>query len=195
MHDNITPKLNLLHTQVEYSDMQMKEGILWIIIICLTVSCQTKYVSEAQRFEASVRKELPFRIDSLQWVEGTETSTFRFANKEYVSTPPDAEISIDEGLSVYRTFIPEQPSRQRLDKIWRNVVVSKKNRRVICIDRYLKQGKTEGWIYVMQSESEKYPTYGTYHWDVSDSHNIESVGGVLDGLRKIALQRLIGNKR
>lgn len=79
--------------------------------------------------------------------------------------------------------------RQSEDNVWRNVIVSRKSQRVMCIDRYLRQGRTVGYCYVLQSERKEYPVYGTFHWDVSDSRNIEMVGMMLDDLKKIALQR------
>ena len=159
----------------------------------LLAGCQTKNISEVQRFEKSVRKELPFRVDSLQWIDGTNATTYHFANHDYESTFPDAEIGSDGQLSVYRNFLYAMPARQSDDVIWRNVVVSPKNQRVICIDRYLREGKTQGYVYVLQSENKKYPTLGNYHWDVSDSHNAESLGGSLQHLRELTLKRLRGN--
>lgn len=146
-----------------------------------------KDISEIQQFEASIRKELPFRVDSMHWVTGGDMATFQFSNQDYVTTPPDAEINADGVVVVYNT---QTPTRQSEEKIWRNVVVSRKNRRVVCVDRYLREGRTRGYVYVMQSESKKFPTFGKYHWDVSDSHNIESTGITLSSLDKIAVKRL-----
>ena len=57
--------------------------------------CKTQKVSEYERFETSIRMEIPFRVDSLRLIDETDVVTFRFANQEYVSTPPDAIISPD----------------------------------------------------------------------------------------------------
>ena len=154
--------------------------------------CKIQKVSEYERFETSIRKELPFRVDSLHLIDGTDVTTFGFANQEYVSTPPDAIISPDGTYHVYKTFVLEPPMRQKEDMIWRNVIVSKKNRRVICVDRYLRESKTQGYVYVMQSESEKFPHYGKYHWDVSDLHNLEMVGTNLAHLRGLTMKRVKG---
>ena len=163
--------------------------------LLVATSCQTQKIPEYQRFETSVRKEVPFRMDSLHLTDATDVATFRFANLEYVSLPPDAVIGSDGAFSVYKTFIPEPLTRQAENDIWRNVVVSKKNRRVICIDRYLKEGRTQGFVYVLQSESEKYPTYSRYHWDVSDLHNMEMVGTNLQHLRELTMKRMKGGGR
>lgn len=114
-------------------------GTTALALVFLT-ACQTNNISEAQRFDTSIKKELPFRIDSLRWFDGTDMPTYKFAHHNYVTTLPDAEISMNGELSVYRTFDFQKASRQTEDKVWRNVVVSKKNQRIICVDRYLRDG-------------------------------------------------------
>ena len=168
-------------------------GTAALVLIFLT-GCQTNNMSEAQRFEVSIKKELPFRIDSLRWFDGTDMPTYQFANQDYSSALPDAEIGMNGELSVYRTYdFQKASSRQAEDKVWRNVVVSKKNKRIICVDRYLQDGRTQGYVYVLQGESKKYPTLGKYHWDVSDPHNIELAGATLGHLRTLTLKRIKGN--
>ena len=155
--------------------------------------CQTKNMSEAERFDASVKKELPFPVDSLRWLDGMDLAIYQFACRDYVATPPDAFIGLDGALNVYNNFLFEKPTRQTEDMVWRNVVVSKKNQRIICIDRYLSEGRTKGFVYVLQSETKRFPTLGLYHWDVSDSHNIEMAGSSLEHLRKLTLKRMKGD--
>ena len=188
-------------------------GTTALALVFLT-ACQTNNISEAQRFETSIRKELPFRIDTLRWFDGVDMATYQFASQDYIQTPPDAEIGMNGELSVYRTFdyqnaipadAPARPygtlspertrslSRQTEDKVWRNVVVSKKNQRIICIDRYLRDGRTLGYVYVLQCETKKFPTLWKYHWDVSNPHNTESAGAALEHLRNLTLRRIKGS--
>jgi tetratricopeptide (TPR) repeat protein len=152
-------------------------------------------MTEAERLDASVRKELPFAVDSLRWFDGVDMATYQFACRDYVAAPPDAFIGQDGALNVYNNFLIEKPTRQAEDMVWRNVVVSKKNRRIISIDRYLNEGRTKGFVYVLQSETKQFPTLGLYHWDVSDSHNIEMPGGTLEHLRKLTLKRMKSDGR
>ena len=173
----------------------MKRIIVYALPALLFAGCQTKNATEAERFDASVRKELPFAIDSLCWLDGVDMATYRFACRDYVATAPDAFIGPDGELNVYKTTILEKPIRQAEDMIWRNVVVSKKNQRIICIDRYLSEGRTKGFVYVLQSESKRFRTLGPYHWDVSDSHNIEMAGGILEHLRQLTLRRMKNDGR
>ena len=173
----------------------MKRLFVYVLPVLLFAGCQTKKVTETEMFDASVRKELPFAVDSLRWLDGVDMATYQFACRDYVATPPDAFIGLDGALNVYNNFLFEKPTRQTEDMVWRNVVVSKKNQRIICIDRYLSEGRTKGFVYVLQSETKRFPTLGLYHWDVSDSHNIEMAGESLEHLRKLTLRRIKGDGR
>lgn len=158
----------------------------------LLAGCQTHSTSELQNFMQSVRKELPFQVDSFRYSAHSDFVEFRFANPGYIATAPDVEIDSEGKTIIYRTTMLEPLTHQKEDMVWRNVVVSKKRQRVICIDRYLREGRTEGFVYAFQTESKKYPTYGTYHWDVSDSRHIEMMGTMLDNMHQLAVKRLKG---
>lgn len=160
-----------------------------LMLALMIVGCKTNHFTEQQRFERSVLKELPFSVDSISWLTSGELPTFKYANEEYVNASPDAEIRADGDYWVCNMFDTEPMVHQKEENIWRNVLVSRKHQRVMCIDRYLRQGRTVGYCYVLQSERKEYPTYGTFHWDVSDSRNVEMVGVMLDDLKELALKR------
>ena len=162
--------------------------VLTVLAIVLA-GCRSSRMTEQQRFERSIIKEFPFSVDSISWLTSGDFPTFRFANAEYTDARPDAEIRPNGDYWVCNMFDAEQPLQQTEENIWRNVLVSRKNQRVVCIDRYLRGGRTVGYCYVLQSERKEYPTYGTLHWDVSDSRNIEMVGVMLDDLKGLALKR------
>ena len=172
-----------------------KRLVLYALIAIMFAGCQTKNMTEAERFDASVRRELPFAVDSLRWLDGVDMATYQFACKYYLAMPPDAFIGMDGELNVYKTSLFDKPTLQTEDVVWRNVVVSKKNQRIICIDRYLRNGRTKGFVYVLQSETKQFPTLGLYHWDVSDPHHIEMAGESLEHLRKLTLRRIKGDGR
>ena len=108
------------------------------------MGCKTKYITEQQRFERSVLKELPFSVDSVSWLASGDLPTFSFFNAEYVHASPDAEIRPDGDYWICNMFDAEPLTHQKEENIWRNVLVSRKNQRVVCIDRYLQQGRTRG---------------------------------------------------
>ena len=178
------------YKKMKFNPFNQIGTIFYVLTAIMFAGCQTKNMTEAEKFDASVRKELPFAVDSLRWLDGTDMATYQFACRDYVAMPPDAFIGLDGALNVYNNFLFEKPTCQTEDVVWRNVVVSKKNRRIICIDRYLRDGRTKGFVYVLQAETKKFPTQGLYHWDVSDSHNIEMSGEILEHLRKLTLRRM-----
>ena len=167
----------------------MNYRILFLGLMITLAGCQSNRMTEQQRFERSVLKELPFSVDSISWLTAGGFPTFKFANAEYTDISPDAEIRPDGDYWVHNMFDAEPLQHQTEENIWRNVIVSRKNQRVVCIDRYLRGGRTVGYCYVLQSERKEYPTYGTLHWDVSDSRNIEMVGVMLDDLKALAVKR------
>lgn len=75
------------------------------LLLTFLAGCHTGDVSEAQRFEASVRKELPFRVDSLRWFDGIDVATYQFASHDYVPTPPDAEIDMKGEWNTLRLHV------------------------------------------------------------------------------------------
>ena len=170
--------------------MKNDTTILTLLVLALTfVGCKTNHITEQQRFERSVLKELPFSVDSISWFTSGDLPTFSFSNAKYVNASPDVEIRPDGDYWICNMFDAAPPAHQAEENIWRNVLVSHKTQRVVCIDRYLRQGRTVGYCYVLQSERKEYPTYGTFHWDVSDSRNIEMVGEMLNDLKELALKR------
>ena len=116
----------------------MKKHIIFALLIqaLLFSGCRSTHLTEQQRFEKSVMKELPFSVDTISWLTSGDLPTFKFANAAYTDASPDAEIRNDGDYSVCNMFDMQPPSHQTEESIWRNVVVSRKNRRVVCIDRY-----------------------------------------------------------
>ena len=161
---------------------------LFILLIVLA-GCTSSRMTELQRFERSILKEFPFPVDSISWLTSGDFPTFKFANSEYIAASPDAEFRPNGDYWVCNMFNAKTPLHQTEEDIWRNVLVSHKNQRVVCIDRYLRGGRTVGYCYVLQSERKEFSTYGKLHWDVSDSRNIEMVGVMLEDLKALTLKR------
>ncbi len=87
-----------------------------------------------------------------------------------VTAQPDMVINSDGDTHVGRLLMKEPVPAQTEGQVWRNVVVSDRNRRVICIDRYLRKGKTDGYIYVFQSQTKRFPSRGrasTHHCPIT----------------------------
>ena len=156
----------------------------------IIVGCKTQHASESERFTESVASLMPFKTEKLQITAKPDYTELRFVCNGYIDAEPDCEIDDKGAARARRTTFNDPPTRQDEKTIWRNVVVSKKHKRVVCIDRYLQGGHTEGYVYVFQTETDQFPNYSPFHWDVSDSRNIEFMGAMLESLRPLAVGRL-----
>ena len=156
----------------------------------IIVGCKTQHASESERFTESVASLMPFKTEKLQITAKPDYAELRFVCNGYIDAEPDCEIDDKGAARARRTTFNDPPTRQDEKTIWRNVVVSKKHKRVVCIDRYLQGGHTEGYVYVFQTETDQFPNYSPFHWDVSDSRNMEFMGAMLESLRPLAVGRL-----
>ena len=156
----------------------------------LFASCSNK-MSEADKFWKDVVRDVDFPIDSFRPM-GRYWATF--TNSDITSYQPDYVMSKDGSVNVERMLYPEPPRRQAEDKLWRNLFFNNRHHRLVCVDRMIRQGRTQGVVYVMQSESKRYPSFGTYHWDVTDRRNFYSLAWVLDDYRKQSLNIMPSEK-
>ena len=94
-----------------------------LLLVLIMAGCKTNRLTERERFERSVLKELPFSVDSMSWLTCGDLPTFRFANAEYADARPDAEIRPDGDYWVCNMFDAEPIVHQKEENIWRNVLV------------------------------------------------------------------------
>lgn len=168
----------------------MRTNLSLLLCMLLFASCSNK-MSEADKFWKDVVRDVDFSIDSLRPM-GKYWATF--TNSDITSYQPDYVMYKDGSVNVERMLYPEPPRRQAEDKLWRNLFFNNRHHRLVCVDRMIRQGRTQGVVYVMQSESKKYPSFGTYHWDVTDRRNFYSLAWVLDDYRKQSLNIMSGEK-
>ena len=61
---------------------------------------------------------------------------------------------------------------------------------VLCIDRLIQNGRTFGYVYVLQSETARYSDSGTFHWDVSDPKLLLNVSDAIEGMSELSITTL-----
>ena len=142
-----------------------KIPFLLVPILLIISSCSTKRALTREEYSESVRSDLPFAVSDMTRVHADQ-DTYRFSCDDYVPLLPDYEVDAEGAVMIYRTTFMPTHDLQSADYIWRNVVISKRNKRVLCIDRLLRDGKTFGFVYVLQSEDARFPQ--GCHWDVTD---------------------------
>ena len=91
---------------------------------------------------------------------------------------------------VYRTTFMSTHDKQPEKLIWRNIVINRNAKRVLCIDRLLANGRTIGYVYVLQAETKDYSDENTFHWDVSDQRLMLNVADALEGMSHLSITQL-----
>lgn len=161
-----------------------KPIILALAVLCFAACGTQKPLTDAQ-YEQSVRREMPFAVSEFKQVK---QDVYAFKCDKYVGLLPDYEVD-DEGASIiWRTTFEPTHTAQPAQYIWRNIVIDKKNCRVVCIDRVLKDGKTFGYVYVLQGETKQIPN--GFHWDVTDQRHMLNVAPILEEQTELSVELL-----
>ena len=163
----------------------MKKLITLTLAAMLFVACGTqKPLTEAQ-YEQSVRKDIPFAVSEFKQVK---PYVYAFKCDKYVDLLPDYEVDNEGTSMIWRTTFCSTHTSQPQQYIWRNIVINKRSCRVLCIDRLLKDGKTFGYVYVLQGETKQLPN--GFHWDVTDQRHILIVAPILEEQTDLSIELL-----
>ena len=165
----------------------MNKVILTIVLSSLLFACGSAKLTEEQRMQNEIRRDIPFQLDSLKSINN---DCWSFVSNSIITVEPDYEIRDEGSLSVYHTFFDEPKQVQQSNIVWRNLFVNKRKHRIICVDRVLKDDKTKGIIYVLQSRNKSYASCGHYNWDVTRLEHLELVGSILEDMKDLTLKRL-----
>ena len=164
----------------------MNKVILTIVLSSLLFACGSAKLTEEQRMQNEIRRDIPFQLDSLKSINN---DCWSFVSNSIITVEPDYEIRNNSSLWVYHTFFDGPKQAQQPNIVWRNLFVKKRKHRIICVDRVLKDDKTKGIIYVLQSRNKSYASCGHYNWDVTRLEHLEIVGSILEGMKDLTLKR------
>jgi len=146
--------------------------LAWVATILAACGIQ-KPLTEAQ-YEQSVRRDMPFAVSEFKQVK---PDVYAYRCDRYVDLLPDYEVDTEGASMIWRTTFAPTHTAQSSQYIWRNLVMNKKSCRILCIDRLLKDGKTFGYVYVLQGETKHVPN--GFHWDVTDQRLMLNVAPIL----------------
>ena len=163
--------------------------IVLIFLPLLFVACRVQQPMSSERFAQDVQGDIPFNVSAMNSVPNHDgVYTFRCENQ--VDLLPDYEVDAEGAVMVYRTTFAPTHEKQPANVIWRNIVINHKAKRVLCIDRLVHNGKTSGYIYVLQSETKEYSDENTFHWDVSDQRLLLNVAGAIEHMTSLSVTQL-----
>ncbi len=166
----------------------MKRTIYCIVVLALC-SCAVQRATTSEEFAKDVQKDLPFKVTKLKAVSGHD-NTYSFRIDAYVSLLPDYEVDGEGASLIYQTTFAPTHNTQPSNLIWRNIVINKRDKRVLCIDRLVQNGRTFGYVYVLQSETARYSDSGTFHWDVSNPKLLLNVSDAIEGMSELSVETL-----
>ncbi len=116
----------------------MKRAIYYILAFALC-SCAVQRATTSDEFAKDVQKDLPFKVTELKAVSNHD-NTYSFRSDGYISLLPDYEVDSEGATMIYQTTFAPTRSTQPSNVIWRNIVINRKAKRVLCIDRLTQNG-------------------------------------------------------
>ena len=152
-------------------------------------SCAVQRPTTSVEFAKDVQKDIPFKVSELKAVSGHD-NTYSFRSDAYVGLLPDYEVDSEGASMIYQTTFAPPHDKQPSNVIWRNIVINRKAKRVLCIDRLIQNGRTFGYVYVLQSETAHYSDSGTFHWDVSNPKLLLNVSDAIEGMSEFSVVTL-----
>ena len=167
---------------------QMKRTIFYILLLAFC-SCAVQRATTSEKFVRDVQKNLPFKVSELKAVGGHD-NTYSFHSDGYIGLLPDYEVDREGASMIYQTTFAPTHSTQPSNVIGRNIVINRKAKRVLCIDRLVKDNRTFGYVYVRQSETARYSDSGTFHWDVSNPKLLLNVSDAIEGMSELSITTL-----
>ena len=166
----------------------MKRTIFYILVLALC-SCAVQRPTTSEEFAKDVQKDIPFKVSELKKVCNHD-NTYSFHSDGFISLLPDYEVDSEGASMIYQTTFAPTRSTQPSNIIWRNIVINRKAKRVLCIDRLVKDNRTFGYVYVLQSETARYSDSGTFHWDVTNPKLLLNVSDAIEGMSELSVETL-----
>lgn len=166
----------------------MKRTGFYIVLLALC-SCVVQRATTSEEFAKDVQKDLPFKVSELKAISNHD-NTYSFRSDGYIGLLPDYEVDGEGASMIYQTTFSPTHDKQPSNVIWRNIVINKRDKRVLCIDRLIQNGRTFGYVYVLQSETARYSDSGTFHWDVSNPKLLLNVSDAIEGMSELSVETL-----
>jgi len=168
----------------------MMNRVLFFISMAFALcSCAVQRTTTSEEFAKDVQEDIPFKVNELKKVSNHD-NTYSFRSDAYVGLLPDYEVDSEGASMIYQTTFAPTHSTQPSNVIWRNIVINRKAKRVLCIDRLIQNGRTFGYVYVLQSETARYSDSGTFHWDVSNPKLLLNVSDAIEGMSELSVETL-----
>ncbi|MBR3409113.1 MAG: hypothetical protein IKG86_09785 [Paludibacteraceae bacterium] len=163
----------------------MKNLFIIIATALVLVGCGSQKALTEAEYTQEVQQNVPFRVSKFKPVK---PDVYSFRCDRYVDWLPDYEVNDEGAMMIWRTTFSQSHTTQPAQYIWRNIVIDRRNNRILCIDRVLKDGLTQGYVYVLQSETRKTPN--GFHWDVTEPRHMLLTASILQDQTELSVELL-----
>ena len=145
------------------------------------------YNPKCAKYVADVVKRIPLKIDSINVIVADE---FLILSPNVVNAWEPDYVRRADGAVLTVQALPVESLVQPHDQLWRNLIINKKKRQIIVVDRLVSNGKHYAIVYILQSECKSSPFVRNTLYDITDPRNIQSIGTHLDALMEISVNSL-----
>jgi len=140
-----------------------------------------------KKYINSAINKIPLAIDSVEFILADR---FMVLTASAAGTwTPDLIRKADESQIVVEAN-PLDSHVQPNDEIWRNVLFDNKMRRIIVVDRIVKNNRHLAIVYIMQSEKKGLPFTSTFQYDITSKRNTQPVGECMSALLNISIDAI-----
>lgn len=138
-------------------------------------------------------KQLPFKQKNVEFVYADKCIVL-WLDQDYRSWAPN--YTFGEGAPDYIVNKGEWNKNAALTEktCWRNLLISRSKRRILCVDRVLISSKPAAIVYIMQEERRSLPFPAFYHWHITQPELLPYLGRNLDSFENITRDILEANK-
>lgn len=148
------------------------------------------YDTKISKYIADVIQQIPLKINSIDVILADQfliltTNPINAWEPDYVRRPDGAILTVQAN--------PVGSLVQPHDELWRNLVINKNKHQIVVVDRFVKNGTHYAIVYILQSESKSSPFTRVVQFDITNPHNVQSTGTLIDGLMQISVNALEGN--
>lgn len=178
-----------LYLCTKYANQIMKRQLFIFLLPLLLIGCRVQQPMSSELFAQDVQSDIPFKVSAMNSVPNHD-GVYSFRCENQVDLLPDYEIDAEGAMMIYRTTFAPTHDKQAANVIWRNIIINRKAKRVLCIDRMVQNGKTFGYVYVLQSETKEYSDENTFHWDVTDQRLLLNVAGAIEHMTSLSVTQL-----
>ena len=163
----------------------MRKLFIILVAAMMLAGCGSQKPLTEAEYQQAIVKSLPFQVSKFKPMK---QDVYSFRCDRCVDWLPDYEVNDEGAMMIWRTTFAQTHTTQPAQYIWRNILIDRQKSRILCIDRVLKDGLTQGYVYVLQSETRKSPN--GYHWDVTDPRHMMMTGAILQAQTELSVELL-----